>query len=113
VNFPKPILANTAVTRSNIYFIMRGRLYGSRQHREIPRPRFAPLGMTREEIREWLHGSAGTVRDSSTPKAPARPATAGVSEFGVQNEKRRDARMASWSQEQPETLKPKSFLGSE
>jgi len=87
--------------------------YGSRQQREIPRLRIAPLGMTREEIREWLHGSPGTGRDSSTPKAPARPVTAGLSKFGARNEKRRDARMASWSQEQPETLEPKGFRGSE
>jgi len=32
---------------------------------------------------------------------------------GPRNEKRRDARMASWSQEQPETLEPKGFRGSE
>ena len=56
---------------------------------------------------------SAAARDSSTPKAPARPVTAGLSEFGARNEKRRDARMASCSQEQPETLEPKSFRGSE
>src|SRR6266567_8564474 len=53
VNFPKPILANTAVTRSNICFTTREWRHGSQPHQEIPRLRFAPLGMTRGEMRQW------------------------------------------------------------
>jgi len=48
VNSPKPILANMAVTRSNICFIMRAQLYGSQERQEIPLLGFAPLGMTRK-----------------------------------------------------------------
>ena len=74
MNFPKPILANTAVTRSNTCFIMRGQLYGSRQQREIPRLRKRLLarslrafrssgpGMRRGEMREWPHAVRSSQR---------------------------------------------------
>ena len=43
-----------AGTRSSICFIMQGRFREGQGYREIPRLRFAALGMTKGRMREWL-----------------------------------------------------------
>jgi hypothetical protein len=49
---------------------MRGQLYRSEEDQEIPRLRFAPLGMTNEEMRTRLCGSQEPQEISSLRLAP-------------------------------------------